>query len=132
MAARFLSEEGPYGSRFRADTSRVAALVTLFMDSARRTAGFLAEIDGAVVGMFGVFCLTHPITGDEMASELCWWVEPEARGTSAGLKLLKAAEAWAREQGASFLEMIAPSDRVAALYERLGFERTDIHYLKRL
>lgn len=132
MAARFLSPEGPYGDRFHADPERIAALVGLLMDADHARAGFIAEQNGTPVGMFGVFCLTHPITGDEMASELCWWVEPEMRGSSVGLTLLRAAESWAREQGAALLEMIAPSERVAALYERLGFERTDVHYLKRL
>ena len=31
-----------------------------------------------------------------LASEIAWWVEPEGRGTSEGLKLLQAFEYWTK------------------------------------
>ena len=102
------------------------------MTTSPTSAGFLAEQDGQAIGMFGVFCFTHPITGEHGASELCWWVEPEARGSSAGVRLLRAGEAWARNRRAAWLEMIAPSERVAEFYGRIGYKRTDIHCLKHL
>jgi GNAT superfamily N-acetyltransferase len=132
MAARFLSAEGPYADRFQADPERIAALVAYLTQATDGAAGFIAEQDGQAVGMFGVFSLEHPITGQRVASELCWWMEPEARGSRVGLELLRAAEGWAKDHGAVWMEMIAPSARVAQFYERLGYERTDVHYLKRL
>jgi GNAT superfamily N-acetyltransferase len=82
--------------------------------------------------MFGAFLFAHPITGDIMASELCWWVDPVARGSRVSTDLVKRAETWARENGAKWLEMIAPNDRVGWFYARQGYERTDIHFLKAL
>jgi GNAT superfamily N-acetyltransferase len=132
MAARFLSAEGPYGDRFRADPDRIAALVTHLTTATAAAAGFIAEQDGQAVGMFGVFSFVHPIIGDVIASELCWWIEPEARGSRIGLELLRAAEDWAKARAAVWMEMIAPNERVGQFYERLGYARTDVHYLKRL
>lgn len=132
MAARFLSPDGPYGDRFQAAPDRIAILVQLMTAEGETAMGFIAEQAGVPVGMFGVFCLIHPITGAYMASELCWWMEPEARGSRVALRLLRAGEAWARARGAAYLEMIAPSERVASFYGRLGYTRTDVHYLKRL
>jgi RimJ/RimL family protein N-acetyltransferase len=96
MAARFLSAEGPYADRFQADPERIAALVAYLTQATDGAAGFIAEQDGQAVGMFGVFSLEHPITGQRVASELCWWMEPEARGSRVGLELLRAAEGWAK------------------------------------
>lgn len=132
MAARFLSKDGPYGNRFTVDPRQVDVLASYMTQQGPDAAVFVAEQDGAVVGMFGVFCLLHPILGLRIASELCWWMEPEARGSRLALSLLRTAEQWAKTSGATWLEMIAPSERVAAFYDRLGYERTDVHYLKTL
>lgn len=130
MAARFLSEDGPYGGRFTANPACIAELATRMI--APGALGLIAEDDGRPVGMFGVFCFDHPITGQKAAAELCWWMEPEARGGRAAVQMLRLSEAWARDEGAQVLEMIAPSERVGKFYERVGYERTDVHYLKRL
>ena len=132
MAARFLSSEGPYGTRFQVDPSRVHVLADYMTKPNDDAAVFVAEEDGEVTGMFGVFCFEHPILGLRLAAELCWWMDPEVRGSRSGLRLLEAGESWAKDHRAVWLEMIAPSERVAEFYDRLGYERTDVHYLKTL
>lgn len=132
MAARFLSADGPYGARFTIDPNRIAALVTYMTTPNSDGVTFIVERDGVPVGMLGAFSLVHPILGIRVASELCWWMEPEVRGTRAALDMLRAAERWARDIGAAYFEMIAPNERVAEFYDRLGYERTDVHYLKSL
>ena len=60
-----------------------------------------------------------------MAGEVVYWVDEDARG--AGVRLLKAAEAWGRAHGAAFMQMISPNPRVDTFYERMGYapvERT--------
>jgi RimJ/RimL family protein N-acetyltransferase len=88
---------------------------------------FVLERDGVAAGMLGMMVFVHPITGEWTASELFWWVNPEARGRG-GLQLLHAAEEWATAQGASRLLMIAPDDRVGQLYARLGYRRLEATY----
>jgi hypothetical protein len=55
-----------------------------------------------------------------------WWVEPAARGC--GLALLKRAERWALETGATAIQMSAPEARVGRLYERRGYRLVEMTY----
>lgn len=127
MATRFLSREGPYGERFAADPTCIAALAQRFLVDPTCLC-LIAERDGHPFGMFGAFYFQHPITGERVASELCWWIEPEFRGGRVALQMLRLVETWAREQGAVAFEMIAPDERVAEFYGRLGYARADVHY----
>lgn len=91
----------------------------------------VADIDGTLVGMLGLCTYPHPVSGEFTAAELFWWVEPEHRGTN-GLRLLKKAESWAIRQGVTTLQMIAPTTEVEKLYDRLGYQRVEVNYQKRL
>lgn len=93
---------------------------------------FVAEQDGAVIGMLGVLGYVHPMSGEKCAGELFWWLNPEHRG--AGGWLLRRAESWARAFGAVSIQMIAPSDKpdVERMYRRVGYEPVEIAYHKRL
>src|SRR4051812_11361518 len=55
------------------------------------------EFNGALVGMIGLVFFPHYLSGERVAVEVFWWLEPEHRGE--GRKLLKAAEDFAREHG---------------------------------
>lgn len=89
---------------------------------------FVEEKAEEVVGMFGLFIYPSPLTGQIEAVETFWWVEPEHRRR--GLRLLAAAEQWAREGGALALRMIAPTPKVERLYERLGFRHVEASYVR--
>lgn len=130
MAHRFLSADGPYVGRFTVDDAKVSALAAQMIGP--QHLALLAMQDARPVGMFGMFLFDHPITGEAIAAELCWWMEPEARGGKAAIQMLRMAEAWARARGASAIEMIAPDERVASFYSKVGYERTDVHYRKTL
>lgn len=46
----------------------------------------------------------HPFNPDiKMATELWWWVTPDARGSSAGARLLDAFDEWADDSGADLV-----------------------------
>lgn len=131
MARRFLSPDGPYGEKFSLDEDRVSSL-TKHMTVGADHLVLVAVATETPVGMLSMFVFMHPLTGEKIASELCWWMEPEFRGSRLALTLLHDGEAWAKKQGASVVEMIAPNERVAEFYGRLGYERTDVHYRKTL
>jgi GNAT superfamily N-acetyltransferase len=80
----------------------------------------VAELDGESIGMLGFILHVHFISGELVAGEVFWWMEPEHRGH--GLKLVEEAKRRARKAGAKYLHMIAPSERVARLYRHLGYE----------
>lgn len=86
--------------------------------------------DATLTGMIAMLAYDHPFSGERTAFEIVWWVEPEARGD--GIRLLRAAEAWAREQGATAVQMVAPNDRVGALYQRLGYAPVETSFQRSL
>jgi len=92
---------------------------------------FVAVRDDRPIGLIALWVFDHPYSGERVASELVWWVNPDARG-SAGVRLLRRAEQWARAQGAAVLQMIAPNDRVAAFYVGCGYTFVESSYARRL
>lgn len=118
----------PYRDLFDADPARLRLSAAEMVE---KGVIFVAEQDGALVGMLGGVMAHHFVSGEPFAAELCWWVLPEARGRS-GLRLETAFLAWAREHGATFVTMSAPTDRAARLFERLGYALMERAYYRRL
>lgn len=88
----------------------------------------VAEREGRVVGMLGMMAYPHPMSGQRVAGEIAFWVDPEHRG--AGVGLLRAGEAWARAHRCPEIEMGSPNERVDSLYERLGYTAIERRYRK--
>ena len=88
------------------------------------------ERAGVLVGMIGIICTPHFLSGEMFAGEVFWWVTPGQRGD--GVRLLRASESWAIEHGAKTLQMIAPTERVGQFYDRMGFTRMETSYQKEL
>jgi GNAT superfamily N-acetyltransferase len=84
------------------------------------------------IGMLAMGLFEHPMSGERVASEVVWWVEPDHRGSSCGRRLLRAAEDWAKAQRAALLQMVAPDARVGRFYEALGYVSVETAYQKRL
>lgn len=93
---------------------------------------YVAERDGAVIGMLGVSVFTQPFSGECVATEHFWWLDEAHRGR--GPWLLRRAERWARECGATRITMMAPADkpRVAEIYRRMGYAEVEHIYQRDL
>ena len=91
------------------------------------------ELTGFIIGMVFGSPLNQMV---KMATELAWWVKPEYRKTSAGVKLLKALEAGAKENGAVSLTMVClesiEPDAVQAIYEKMGYSQAERSFLRRI
>lgn len=128
MGQRFLSDiyahllEPPDPVRLRATAA------WLLEDDQRAT--FVSEVQGVLTGMLGIFLHPHPFTGATTASEMFWWVEPEQRGH--GVRLYRAAVRWAKDAGATLLQMVAPGPDVARFYEAIGMSKVETSYQRRL
>lgn len=83
-----------------------------------------------LTGMIALLTYDHPFSGERTAFEVVWWVDPEARGD--GVRLLRGAETWARERGIRKMQMVAPNERVGALYRRLGYAPVETSYQRSL
>ncbi len=88
------------------------------------------EAHGEITGMIGVIATHHPHSGDPVMSELFWYVKPRARG--GGVRLLLAAEDWARAGGITKSIVVSPNKTVSALYERLGYAPLEQQFIKDL
>ena len=80
--------------------------------------------------MFPIFMNKKTI----MSQELFWWVDEDARGTSTGIKLLKAAEQISKDNGATVMNMLSLEDlegeKVNKMYSRLGYKRKEQSYMR--
>ena len=118
-----------YRDILRENPEQMAILATNLIEDEGGTV-LVLERDSVLMGMIGLVCTPHFLSGDMYAGEVFWWVTPGQRGD--GVRLLRAAESWAVEHGAKTLQMIAPTERVGQFYARMGFTRTEISYQKEL
>ena len=118
-----------YGDFIEPDRAAMAGLTRMLIDEPHGLV-LVAEHDGRITGHIGVVATLHPYSGLPVMSEMFWYVAPEARG--AGVRLLKYAETWARANGIAHALMVAPDERVAAFYRRLGYARLEEQFIKAL
>jgi GNAT superfamily N-acetyltransferase len=97
--------------------------------SEAETAGvFVAEDDGKVVGF--AYFEYEPVLYTELATKVAWlddiYVDPEARGSGAGQKLLAAVKEAARNLGANkiLLSVAARNTLGQRFFQHNGFETT--------
>lgn len=129
MAKHFI-EQSVFKDWIPINEEAIADLVVAILEHG---AGFVADVDGRAVGMIGLVAGPHLISRELYAEEICWWMEPAHRHGTAGPRLLRAAEEWARQNGCQCLKMVAPTtSSVGAFYKRIGFTELETAYLKRL
>jgi len=132
LGTSFLAQT-PYGALLPTQPAAIAGIMTRLIESPDGVLFVSVDRAGTLTGMLGALCFVHPLSGEWVASEFYWWVEPAARGGLDSLRLLKLTITWARAQGAVRLHMIAPEGSgVGRLYRRLGFVPVETAYQKNL
>lgn len=84
---------------------------------------------GLIAGTVG----PHPFNPERtMAMELWWWVTPEARGSSAGARLLDAFDDWANDSGADLVSFTleAESPVNPRTLERRGYRLMEYQFVR--
>lgn len=126
MGLRFLATN-PFGGTAPADPARLDQAIGLCLGTgviliAKVPLRPDQEGEWRAAGMFCAYAMPHPFTGEQMAEELAWWVEPEYRSGRVGRKLLCDAMVWARQAGVGCLRMNAPAgSNVGLVLQRHGF-----------
>lgn len=92
---------------------------------------------GKVQGMIAGVASPHYVNAAHTTThELFWWVDPAARHTRIGLRLLQAFEDWAKQAGSATLFMASTAtlepDKLARFYRRKGYGAVDVNYAKNL
>lgn len=124
-----MATESPRFSRMRFSRGKLAANLAALIGADH---GFVvvAERDGALAGVMVAVISPHWFSDDLQASDLALYVRPEARGTLAAARLVRAYTTWARQRGALLLQAGVTTgvhtEETARLYERLGYRRCGI------
>lgn len=96
----------------------------------------VAEHEGAVVGMVGLFVAPFMFNHDRIgAYEVVWWVNPDAQGAGVGMELLAAIEPACREKGVHAIQMVMMANsppKAQAIYERFGYLHSETSFTKEL
>lgn len=120
-----------YAHHLRATADTLRALATGVLQNGDAVI-FLAERDAVIVGMLAATIYQQIMSGERIGMELCWWMDPSARGGRTALRLLRTAEAWAVTQGATVFQMMAPTKEVGAFYEALHYTPIETHYQRQV
>ena len=118
-----MTEFGAIGCGFAIEDAEVGAMHAAYQEP--RTAFFVAELRGAIVGGAGIAPLQG---GDPDTCELRkMYLLPDARGLGVGRSLLDRCLSAAREKGfrTCYLETLQSMAAARKLYEAFGFERID-------
>lgn len=95
---------------------------------------FVVEEDGVVTGMIAGIVCEHFFGKDKYVSDLAVYVQPEKRGGSAALRLIRAFEEWSFKHGACEVLLGVSTgiemERTVALYQRLGYTLTACALIK--
>ena len=127
LGQRFL--ESDYAGRTKVDPARLYDSVGSIIAN-ESGAVFVSGSDATLTGMIALLAYDHPFSGERTAFEVVWYVEPEARGD--GVRLLRAAEDWARREGITKMQMVAPNQRVGDFYTRMGYEFVESSFQRSL
>lgn len=120
------------GLPFTFSATHALALIDLHMATPDHFAAVLVA-EGRAVGILMASAQVHPFAAVTYAAETVWWIDPDHRG-SASAQMLDAYEAWARERGCAFCNMVAldAAPLIGRVYRRRGYQPTETHYLKPL
>lgn len=102
----------------------------------RLYAGAVIKADKVVGALVGILS-PHFMSRDVVAQELFWYVLPEHRSGSDGIRLLKDFKMWAKAQKASLFVMATfhqegANETLSKLYESQGLKPIETHYLEEL
>ena len=89
------------------------------------------DLRGVLIGTIGQHFLSPVL----IAQEIMWYVHPEFRNGTGGIRLVSEFEKWAKELGAFAVVMASfkgtdSDDRLSAIYDRRGYSLIEQHYFK--
>lgn len=98
---------------------------------------FVAETGGEIIGqIIGVISPLWFNSECIAATEMCWIVKEDHKGSSAGVKLLREFEKWAKDNGAKIVcmsDLVIKNDTPAGgLFCKLGYSVVERSHIKRI
>lgn len=124
MAQAFHAHASP-GLGF--DPLKVERVAHMMIGSPQVFAGVL-DVDGAPRGMLIAVLSENMFGPGYLAQELAWWVDPEARGGSGAMRLVRAYLRWAKGAGATIRNLASRDERTARVYRAMGARPSEQHW----
>jgi GNAT superfamily N-acetyltransferase len=126
--ARLLTVLFSIEADFRPDPDRQRRGLRAMLDAPDQRCVLVAERGGAVIGMVTAQLLISTAEGAPSAVVEDMVVEEAAQGQGVGRLLLHSIENWARDRGATRLQLLADRENAPALgfYERMGWRPTQL------
>lgn len=126
---RLMHAESPRWNRLAYSEPRVRATLTELINSPDGLV-LVAERDQRLVGGILALMSLDWMSEQRTAQELALFMLPAYRASMTPCRLISAFVAWAKAKGAVWVEAGISTgvhtERTAALYEKLGFERSSI------
>ena len=118
---------------YPADSAAIPARLAA-LEQSGVAAAFVAELDGAVIGVATVHVVPAIHSSPPAALLTALVVAERSRGGGAGRALVGAAEEWARARGAVRIAVTSALHRIEAhgFYERIGYARTGVRLGRQL
>lgn len=132
MAENFLTSS-PYRNDW--DLQNLSNHIVEYIEGPFKTVIFLVERKEKPVGFLAaVVAEAHPFFNKKISTEVAWWIETDYRKSGAGQELLKAYEEWAKENGCNLIGMTYLTNHLnlSEFYEKNGYEKYEVSYLKRV
>jgi len=124
MSMKFIRDTGYDSISTEED---IKSLIAEVLASPRNQSIIVMDDFGFIAGRATKF----PFGPDLIASEIAWWIDPEARGESKGSKLMDAFEYWAKNvAGCKFISMTSLNNTVEKIYRKKGYKLYERAYMK--
>lgn len=96
---------------------------------------FVADQAGVVVGFIACFISSAWFSAStKIAMEMAWWMNEDHRGGTAAIRLVRAYEDWAANEGATFICMsdlvVNGETPIARILPRMGYTMTERTHMK--
>jgi GNAT superfamily N-acetyltransferase len=136
MTTRFILESQYHHWLSGATPERIGAYVDAVLESGvifvYELGNYNAPEQGVkILGMLALLPFEHPLTGQRVAEEFAWWVDPEHRRGLAGPRLLAHMERWCVQNRLHMVKMVAPDgSSVGDFYNRSGYQALETHWIK--
>ena len=124
--------DGPYAGMLKDTPEQSAKLAIEVIEKSNGKILLYQNDAGKVAGLLGFLVFPHYFTQEPTATEIMWYVEPNERKEGGAIKLLWEAEKQAKEMGATRMGFSAPNEEVGKLYERFGYRKLEVTYMKEL
>ena len=130
-----MHNESPRFNKFTFDKEKAANLIQHLI-AIDNGIVIVAEHEGNLVGMIGGMVCEQFFSKDLYACDFVVYIDPEHRGTSAIIRMIKLFEERAIKLGAKEISLGISTEihaeRTANLYEKLGYKRSGISTIKRI